>query len=60
VLNGPLLDSFVTSGELRGIGVIRADSFAEARVLISADPMTKVGRLTFELHTWMVSKKVLP
>lgn len=60
VLNGPLLDSFATSGEIRGIGVLKASSLEEAQGLISTDPMVKVGRLIFELHTWMVNKHILP
>jgi uncharacterized protein YciI len=60
VLNGPLLDSFATSGEIRGIGVLKTGSLAEAQDLISTDPMVKVGRLIFELHTWMVEKNILP
>lgn len=60
VINGPLLDSFAMSGEIRGIGVLKAESLAEAEELISTDPMVKVGRLVFELHAWMVSKGILP
>jgi uncharacterized protein len=60
VLNGPLLDSFATSGEIRGIGVLKAASLAEAQELIRTDPMVEVGRLVFELHTWMVEKNILP
>ena len=60
VLNGPLLDSFQLSGEIRGIGVLKASSLAEAQEWISTDPMVKVGRLVFELHAWMVSKGILP
>ena len=60
VLNGPLLDSFATSGEIRGIGVLKTSSLAEAQGLISTDPMVKAGRLIFELHTWMVQKNILP
>jgi uncharacterized protein len=60
ILNGPLLDSFATSGEIRGIGVLKTSSLAEAQELISTDPMVKVGRLIFELHTWMVKKNILP
>jgi len=60
VLNGPLLDSFATSGDIRGIGVLKTGSLAEAQQLISTDPMVKVGRLIFELHTWMVKKNILP
>ena len=60
VINGPLLDSFVTSGEIRGIGALKAGSLEEAQELISTDPMVKVGRLIFELHTWMIEKNILP
>lgn len=60
VLNGPLLDSFATSGEIRGIGVLKTSSLAEAQELIRTDPMVRVGRLIFELHTWMVRKNILP
>jgi len=60
VINGPLLDSFATSGEIRGIGALKTESLAEAQELISTDPMVRVGRLVFELHTWMVAKNILP
>jgi uncharacterized protein YciI len=60
VINGPLLDAFATSGEIRGIGVLKANSLAEAQDLISTDPMVRVGRLIFELHAWMVDKNILP
>jgi len=60
VINGPLLDSFATSGEIRGIGVLKTGSLAEAEELISTDPMVRVERSIFELHAWMVSKNILP
>jgi uncharacterized protein len=60
VLNGPLLDSFQLSGEMRGLGVLKAKSLVEAQEWLSTDPMVKVGHLIFELHTWMVAKGVLP
>jgi len=60
VINGPLLDSFATSGEIRGIGALKAKSLEEAQELISTDPMVKVGRLIFEIHTWMINKNILP
>jgi uncharacterized protein len=60
VINGPLLDSFATSGDIRGVGVLKTSSLQEAQELISTDPMVKVGRLIFELHTWMVAKHILP
>jgi uncharacterized protein len=60
VLNGPLLDALQLGGEIRGIGVLKASSLAEAREWISTDPMVKVGRLVFEVHAWMISKGILP
>ena len=60
VLNGPLLDSFATSGEIRGIGVLKTDTLQEAQELIATDPMVKVGCLIFELHAWMAEKNILP
>ena len=60
VINGPLLDSFATSGEIRGLGVLKTASLAEAEELISTDPMVKVAHLVFELHAWMVGKNILP
>ncbi|MEO8358302.1 MAG: YciI family protein [Chloroflexota bacterium] len=60
VINGPLLDAFATSGEIRGIGVLKTASLAEAQELISTDPMVRVGRLIFELHVWMIDKNSLP
>lgn len=59
VVTGPFLDSFATSGEVRGMGVLRTSSFEEAHELISSDPMVKVDRLVFELHAWMVDKEIL-
>ena len=60
VLTGPFLDSFATSGEVRGMGVLKTDTLQEAEELIASDPMVKVGRLVFELHAWMVEKDILP
>ena len=60
VLNGPLLDSFQLSGELRGIGVMKATSMVEAREWISTDPMIRAGRLVYEMHAWMVGDGILP
>lgn len=60
VLNGPLLDSFATSGEIRGIGVLKTVTLREAEELVATDPMVEVGRLVFELHAWMVEKDILP
>ena len=60
MITGPFLDSFQLSGEMRGAGVLKAASFEEAQEWISTDPMVKVGRLVFELHTWMIGKGILP
>ena len=60
VVNGPFMDAFATSGEVRGMGVLRAGSYEEAYELISTDPMVKVDRLVFELHAWMIDKNMLP
>ena len=59
VMTGPFLDSFATSGEVRGMGILKTDSFTEAHELISTDPMVKVDRLRFELYAWMVDKNIL-
>jgi len=58
-INGPLLDSLLEGGEIRGIGVLRADSLDEARALVSTDPMVIAGRLVFEIHLWMTAKGIL-
>ena len=60
VINGPLLDSFQLSGELRGIGALKAETMAQARDWISTDPMVKAGHMVFELHAWMIRKDILP
>lgn len=60
VLTGPFLDSFATDGDLRGMGVLKTDTLAEAQELIATDPMVKVGRLVYDLHPWMVEKDILP
>jgi uncharacterized protein len=56
VINGPLLDG----GDLRGVSVMRVSSLEEARVLSEGDPSVQAGRLSFELHPWMVYKGILP
>ena len=57
-VTGPFLDSFAIIGDVRGMGVLKASSLEEARELISTDPMVQVGRLTFELHAWMIEKNI--
>jgi len=60
LVTGPFLDAFETSGDLRGMGVLKTSSLTEAQELISTDPMVKVGRLIFELHPWMIEKNIFP
>lgn len=60
IVTGPFMDAFALNGEVRGMGILRADSYEEAHELISTDPMVKVDRLVFELHAWMVDKTILP
>jgi len=60
IVTGPFMDSFQMSGEVRGMGVLRASSYEEAYELISSDPMVKANRLVFELHPWMIDKNILP
>jgi uncharacterized protein YciI len=60
VVTGPFLDASATHGELRGMGVLKAASLAEAQELISTDPMVGVGRLIFEIHPWMIEKNIFP
>jgi uncharacterized protein YciI len=56
LLNGPLLDN----GDLRGIGIFRVSSLAEAKRLSDADPSVQAGRLVSEIHPWMIARGVLP
>lgn len=56
VLNGPVLDG----GDLRGVGVFRVGSLAEAQALSDADPAVQAGRLISEIHPWMIFKGILP
>ena len=60
VVTGPFLDAFAAHGDLRGMGVLKTSSLAEAQELVSTDPMVKVGRLIFELHPWMIEKNIFP
>lgn len=56
ILNGPMLDG----GDLRGVGVFRVGSLAEAQTLSAADPAVRAGRLISEVHPWMIFKGILP
>lgn len=56
VVAGPLTDD----GEIRGIYIFKAETFEEAKRLAESDPMIQSGRLTLDLHPWMVPKGILP
>jgi len=56
VLAGPLTDD----GAIRGLVVLKAASPEAARALEEEDPAVKAGRLTVEVHPWMVQKGILP
>jgi len=47
---GPFLDSFEVSGEVRGMGC--------SELALTRKPMGKVNRLAFELHAWIINKKI--
>ena len=59
VINGPLVDSLMTGGDIRGVGVLKAASLREARDLLNTDPSVRAGRLVFEVHLWMINKGIL-
>jgi uncharacterized protein YciI len=56
VIVGPIL----SGGTLRGTGVYKVASLAEAQALMAADPAVQAGRFTFEVHPWMVHQGILP
>lgn len=55
LISGPLLDG----GFLRGVSVLRVKTRAEAVALCEEDPAFKAGRLSHELHPWMVHKGIM-
>ncbi|MFH2103757.1 MAG: YciI family protein [Chloroflexota bacterium] len=55
VLVGPLLDN----SEIRGIYIFKVKSFKEAEKLTKRDPAVKAGRLTVDIHPWMIAKDKL-
>ena len=55
VMAGPLLDN----GFIRGVGIYKANSLAEAKETGLSDPMAKIGRLVYAVHPLMVMKNVL-
>jgi uncharacterized protein YciI len=56
VVAGPFGDD----GNLRGIFVFRVTSLDEAKQLAATDPAVQAGRLTIDLHPWMVPEGILP
>ena len=55
LISGPLLDG----GYLRGVTILRVASRAEAVAICEADPSVQAGRLSYELHPWMVHQGIL-
>ena len=51
-LSGPLVQPGVSVGE--GLTVFKTDDEAQARVLMDAEPLTKLGLRRYELKTWSV------
>jgi uncharacterized protein YciI len=51
---------FVEDTALRGVFVFRTTDGAKIDALVANDPAVKRGRLRLELHTWWVSKGVMP
>jgi uncharacterized protein YciI len=56
VIAGPFIDG----GDWRGIFVFTNTSAGEARAIAANDPAIQVGRLTLDLHPWMVPAGCLP
>jgi len=50
----------VDGGDLRGVGIFRVGSLAEAQALSDADPAVRAGRLISEVHPWMIFNGILP
>jgi uncharacterized protein len=56
VVAGPFGDN----GQLRGIFVFRVASFEEAKELAATDPTVQAGRLSIDMHPWLVPEGILP
>jgi uncharacterized protein YciI len=48
VIAGPLTDD----GEIRGVYILRAQSFAEGKAWAESDPAVTAGHLLAEMHPW--------
>lgn len=53
-------EQMLDDGDLRGVGVFRVISRAEAQALSEADPAVRAGSLISEIHPWMIFKGILP
>jgi uncharacterized protein len=56
VVAGPFGDN----GQLRGIFVFRVASLEEAKELAATDPSVRAGRLSIDMHPWLVPEGILP
>jgi uncharacterized protein YciI len=51
---------FADDTDLRGMSVFKVASYGEAIELSKTDPAVKAGRLSFEIHPWLVPDGILP
>lgn len=56
VVAGPFGDN----GRLRGIFVFRVASLEEAKELAATDPAVQAGRLSIDVHPWLVPEGIVP
>lgn len=56
VIAGP----FENAGNYAGVFVFKVGSLDEAKTLAEGDPAVKAGRLTVDVHPWMVAQGSLP
>lgn len=56
VIAGP----FENAGNYAGVFIFKVASLEEAKALSETDPAVKAGRLTVEVHPWMVLRGCLP
>jgi uncharacterized protein YciI len=56
VVAGPFGDN----GQLRGIFVFKVASLEEAKELAATDPSVQAGRLSIDVHPWLVPEGILP
>ena len=55
LLAGPFADN----GVLRGLFVFKVASVDEAKEVAETDPAIRAGRLTIELHPWLIPEGIL-